>query len=271
MRFPARGEDRAGNAAGSIRERRGGAPLGGARALQHRRRRVRPPSAREARDDPRALLRRRARGAAGASCRTSPTSCANVLAALGVERGDRVAVVLPPTPGDGGACSSPRGSSARCCCRCRCSTATRASATGSATPSRACSSPTRPTRRASRRRHRPQLLVLDEDTLAGASREFETVRHARGRPGAALLHLRHDRPGEGHRARPPLHPRPRGVPLLPRRPGRRALPRHGRVGVGGRHLPAARPVAARRGAVRLPARGRLRPAPASSTSSRATR
>ncbi len=41
--------------------------------------------------------------------------------------------------------------------------------------------------------------------------------------------------------------------------GRRALPRHGRVGLGGGDLAAARPVAARRRAVRVPAQGRLRP------------
>ncbi len=43
---------------------------------------------------------------------------------------------------------------------------------------------------------------------------------------------------------------------------RRALPRDGRVGVGGGHRAAARAVAAGRRAVRLPARGRLRPAQA---------
>ena len=42
---------------------------------------------------------------------------------------------------------------------------------------------------------------------------------------------------------------------------RGALPRHGRVGVGGRDRAAARPVAAGRGAVRLPPRGRLRRPP----------
>ena len=87
-------------------------------------------------------------------------------------------------------------------------------------------------------------------------------RHRRRRSGAALLLLGHDRAGEGHPPRPPLHPRPRGVHLLPRRPRRRAVPRHGRVGVGGGDLPADRAVAARRGAGRLPARGRLRPAQA---------
>ena len=41
------------------------APLGGSRALQHRRRRLRSPSAREARDDPRGLPRQRPRGRLG--------------------------------------------------------------------------------------------------------------------------------------------------------------------------------------------------------------
>ena len=43
-------------------------------------------------------------------------------------------------------------------------------------------------------------------------------RHPRGRPGAALLHLRHHGPREGDRSRAPLPARARGVPLLPRRP-----------------------------------------------------
>ena len=101
-----------------------------------------------------------------------------------------------------------------------------------------------PRRGSPRRRARPTHIC--EDTSADD-------------PGAALLHVRHHRQGEGHRPRPPLHPRPRGVRLLPRRPARRALPRHGRVGVGRRDQPAARAVAARRRPVRLPARGRLRP------------
>ena len=106
--------------------------------------------------------------------------------------------------------------------------------------------PARPRRRAARRRaDRPRLR-----------------RHVGRRPGAALLHVRDDRAGEGDRPRAPLHARARGVRLLPRGAGRRALPRHGRVGVGGRDRAAARAVAARRRAVRLPARGRLRPAQA---------
>ena len=87
-------------------------------------------------------------------------------------------------------------------------------------------------------------------------------RHRRRRPGAALLHERHHRPGQGHRPRPSLRARARGVRLLPRGPGRRALPRHGRVGVGGRHLAAARAVAPGRRPGRPAAQGRLRPRPA---------
>ena len=87
-------------------------------------------------------------------------------------------------------------------------------------------------------------------------------RHRRRRPRAALLLVRHHRARQGHRARAPLPARARGVRVLPRRAGRRALPRHGRVGVGGRHRAAARPVALRRGPARAPAQGRLRPAQA---------
>ena len=87
-------------------------------------------------------------------------------------------------------------------------------------------------------------------------------RHGGRRPGPALLLVGDDRAGQGDPPRPPLHPRPRGVPLLPRRPGRRAVPRHGRVGLGGRDLPADRAVADGCRPGRLPARGRVRPAQA---------
>ena len=40
----------------------------------------------------------RCASSSGASSRTSSNQAANVLAGAGVERGDRVAVVLPPTP-----------------------------------------------------------------------------------------------------------------------------------------------------------------------------
>ena len=93
-------------------------------------------------------------------------------------------------------------------------------------------------------------------------RELRARGHARRGPRAALLHVGHDRAGQGHHPRAPLPARARGVRLLPRRARRRALPRHGRVGVGGGHRAAARAVALRRRPARLPARGRLRPAQA---------
>ena len=138
--------------------------------------------------------------------------------------------------------------------------------------SRACSSPTP----ANAPRFARELGVEPARPRRGHARpasrpSSRRVDTAADDPAQLYYTSGHHRPGEGHRPRPPLHPRPRGVRLLPRRAGRRALPRHGRVGVGGGHLPAARPVAPRRRAVRLPARGRLRPAPGSSTSSRATR
>ena len=186
---------------------------------------------------------------------------ANVLRAHGVERGDRVAMLLPPTPETAAAFFGTY----------RCGAillsmsvlygddgirhrVTRLAGQG-ARHQRGQQGPRRPVagraRAAARRR------------AAGRRRAGVRRRRHRGRrPGAALLLLRHDRPRQGHRARAPLPARARGVRLLPRRAGGRALPRHGRVGVGGGHRAAARAVAARRGAVRLPAQGRLRPAQA---------
>ena len=105
----------------------------------------------------------------------------------------------------------------------------------------------------------PDVLVLEHDTLAAASDRFRLRRHLGRRSGPALLHVRDDGARERDRARPPLHPRARGVPVLPRGYARRTLPRDGRVGLGSRYRPAAGPLAARGGPVRLPARGGLRP------------
>ena len=186
---------------------------------------------------------------------------AHTLAARGVTRGDRVAVVLPPTPetaavffgvwklgaillsmsvlyGDDGIEHRLSDSQA----------------------------PAPRHRRRERAALRPAVGAGHaRDRRGDAGRRADGLHlrgHGGGRSCAALLHVRHDRAREGHRARAPLHPRPRGVHVLPRGRGRRELPRHGRVGVGGGDRAAARPVAARRGAVRLPARGRVRPAPA---------
>ena len=69
---------------------------------------------------------------------------ANVLAARGIERGDRVATLLPSLP-ETAAVFLGTYKHAASCSRCRCSTATRASSTGCATPAPACWSPTPPT------------------------------------------------------------------------------------------------------------------------------
>ncbi len=102
---------------------------------------------------------------------------------------------------------------------------------------------------------RPRLRRRDGPRLG----RLRDGRHGGRRPGPALLLVRHHRPRQGHPARPPLPARPRGVRVLPRRPRRRALPRLRRVGLGGRHLPAARPVALRSGRARAGSQGRLRP------------
>ena len=108
-----------------------------------------------------------------------------------------------------------------------------------------------------------EVLVLDDGAAARSSSRrrptYEIGRHRRRRPGAALLLVGHHGQGQGHPARAPLPARPRGVRVLPRRARRRALPRLGRVGLGRRHLPAARPVALRRRRARAGAQGRLRP------------
>ena len=72
--------------------------VGGTCALQHRVRRLRQAPSRQARDGVGELRRLRSGSWRGASCRTSRTRRRTCFASCGVERGDRVAVVLPPTP-----------------------------------------------------------------------------------------------------------------------------------------------------------------------------
>ena len=240
-------------------------PLGRARALQHRRRRLRQASPRQARDgvgelrrlDPRARLGRaagpgepggaHARGA-GRDPRRPRGGRAAADAGDGGDLLRRLEARRDPAL-DVGALRRRRD---------------RASALGLAgTVARH--------RRRERAALRPAVGAGHaRDRRADAGRGADRLHlrgHGSGRSRPALLHLGHDRAREGDRARAPLHPRPRGVHLLPRGRGRREVPRHGRVGVGRRNRAAARPLAARRGAVRLPARGRVRPAPAARRSS----
>ena len=138
----------------------------------------------------------------------------------------------------------------------------RRSSTGSRTRRRGCSSPTPRTRRGSTGRGRRTCSCSSADTLAAAPTDFvcadtaaddpAQLYYTSGTTGLAkgIVHahryiLAHEEFVYCHEVR-----------------GRRALPRDGRVGLGGGDRAAARPVAARRRAVRLPARGRLRPAQA---------
>ena len=103
------------------------------------------------------------------------------------------------------------------------------------------------------------MLVLDGNLLAGADDHADTIETAADDPAQLYYSSGTTGLAKGHPPRPPLHPRPRGVHLLSRRPRWRVLPRHGGVGLGGRDRPASGAVAPRRDPVRLSARGRLRP------------
>ena len=182
---------------------------------------------------------------------------ANVLRAHGVEQGDRVAMLLPPTPETAAAFFGTYKSGAILL-----SMSVLYGDDGIRHRVSDSQAKVLVTNAANKDRVDPSLvehiLVLDDELLASGDATFERRRHARRGPGAALLHVGHDRAGQGHRARAPLPARARGVRLLPRRARRRALPRHGRVGVGGGHRSAARAVALRRGPARVSARGWLR-------------
>ena len=141
---------------------------------------------------------------------------ANVLTAHGVERGDRIAMLLPPTPetaaaffgtwktgaillsmsvlyGDEGIRHRVTDSQAKVL------------VTNAENADRI------------ERSLVERVLVLDDELLAAGS-PATPARHLLRGSRTALLHLRHDRARQGHPPRPPLHPRPRGVHLLPRRP-----------------------------------------------------
>ena len=193
---------------------------------------------------------------------------ANLLEAIGVERGDRVATLLPSLPetaavflgtykrgaillsmsilyGDEGIEHRLRDSR-RTCCRHR--------------QRQSPPHPRRPRRAGVRhgrvRGERRRRLRRDDgarlDGLRGGG-------HGGRRPGPALLLVGHHGARQGHPACPPVPARARGVRVLPRRARRRALPRLRRMGLGGRDLPAARPVALRGGRARPGAQGRIRP------------
>ena len=193
---------------------------------------------------------------------------AHVLRAHGVEKGDRVAMLLPPTPETAAAFFATFK-----CGAILLSMSVLYGDEGIRHRVSDSGAKLLVTDRANADRVDPALVqhvLLIEDLPAEGDDRVRRRGHARRGPRPALLLLGHHRAGQGHPARAPLPARARGVRLLPRRAGRRAVPRHGRVGVGGRHRAAVRPVAVRRRPARLPARGRVRSRTSSSTCSRAT-
>ena len=99
-----------------------------------------------------------------------------------------------------------------------------------------------------------------EELTGAAVRPLRDPGHRPRHPGPALLHLGHDRAGQGHPARPPLPARARGVPVQPRRPGGRAVPLHRRVGLDRRDRARhPRALALRGGDAGPRPQGRLRP------------
>ena len=183
---------------------------------------------------------------------------ANVLRAHGVERGDRVAMLLPPTPETAAAFFGTYKSGAILL-----SMSVLYGDDGIKHRVTDSQAKVLVTNEANKDRVDPSLvehvLILDDDLLQSGDAVVRRGRHRGRRPRAALLLLRHHRARQGHRPRAPLPARARGVRLLPRRAGRRALPRHGRVGVGGRHRAAARAVALRRGPARAQRKGGFDP------------
>ena len=95
------------------------------------------------------------------------------------------------------------------------------------------------------------VLVLDEHLHRGRRPALRADRHPRRRPRPAVLHLGHDRAREGDPPRAPVPPGAQRVRAQPRHTRGRALPRDGRVGLGGGHRAAPRAVAVRSGAGRV--------------------
>ena len=232
---------------GSYEEMRAAHSLGGARALQHRARRLRQARARQARDGLGGLAAATSGGSPSASsrtCRAGSPTCSGRTASSAATASPRCCPRCPrrqrsssaPTArrillsmsvlyGDEGIQHRLRDSGAKALVT---DTANRAP------------HPRGHGRAAVRARAMGEAADVD---WTPSSRRLDRATTRRTRPPTtrpALLLVGHHRPGEGHPARPPLPAGARGVRVLPRRPGRRALPRHGRVGLGGGHLPAAR-------------------------------
>ena len=199
----------------------------------------------------------------GASCRTSPNQAANVL--RGARRASAATAwrcVLPPTPETAAVFFGTWKLGAILLSMSVLYGDEGIAPPADATRSRRVLVTDARERRPLRARLVETMLVLDDGLLAGASDRVRDGGHLGRRPGPALLHLRHDRARQGHRARAPLSARARGVRLLPRGARTASASTAWASGPGPR---ASRRCSARggwRGAVRLPARGRLRSAQA---------
>ncbi len=150
-------------------------PLAGARALQHRRRCLRPlgrAGAGPARDPERARRRPHRGDHATAGCARPRTGSPMRLRAHGIARGDRVAILLPQAPEVGGRRISRSTSSAPSRCRSRSCSASMRWPTGCRMPARRRSSPMRKGWRSSPR---------SRDRAAGARAGALDRRAGRGR------------------------------------------------------------------------------------------
>ena len=108
----------------------------------------------------------------------------------------------------------------------------------------------------------PEVLVLEPDTLTARIDRADLRRHVGRRSGPALLHVGHDRARRRGSSTPTATSSPTRSSSTATRSRTASASTGWASGPGPPGSPAARAVAARRGAVRLPARGRLRPAQA---------
>ena len=196
----------------------------------------------------------------GASSRTSPTRPPTCSRDHGVAQG-RPGRGRPPSDArDRGDLLRHLEARARSCSRCRCSTATTASATGSRTRPRRCWSPTPPTRRASTPRWSTSCSCSTTHACSPASPTDHVCEDTSADDPAQLYYTS----GTTGKAKGIVHAHryilahEEFVYCHDVRDGER-FHGMGEWAWAAGHLAAARPVAARRGPVRAPARGRLRP------------